>query len=81
MIRTTVRIEGMACGMCEAHVNETIRRHFEVRKVTSSFRKGACEIIADKEISLESLKEALDPTGYPALSVTYEEYKKKGLFG
>ena len=32
MIRTTVRISGMACSMCEAHINDTIRRTFSVEK-------------------------------------------------
>ena len=26
MIQTTVKVSGMACSMCEAHVNDTIRR-------------------------------------------------------
>lgn len=36
MIQTTVRISGMACSMCEAHINDTIRRAFSVEKVSSS---------------------------------------------
>ena len=28
MIQTTVKISGMACSMCEAHINDTIRRAF-----------------------------------------------------
>ena len=24
MIKTTVKIYGMSCGMCEAHINETM---------------------------------------------------------
>ena len=30
MIQTTVKISGMACSMCEAHINDTIRRTFSV---------------------------------------------------
>ena len=30
MIQTTVKVSGMACSMCEAHVNATIRRAFSV---------------------------------------------------
>ena len=36
MIQTTVKISGMACSMCEAHINDTIRRAFSVEKVSSS---------------------------------------------
>lgn len=35
MYKTTAKIDGMACSMCEAHVNETVRRAFPVKKVTS----------------------------------------------
>ena len=81
MIKTTVKIDGMSCGMCESHVNDTIRNHFGVKKVNSSYKKGVAEILSEEEISEEKLKEALDPTGYRVLSVSSEEYKKKGLFG
>ena len=30
MIRTTLQIDGMMCGHCEAHVNDTIRQAFNV---------------------------------------------------
>ena len=36
MIKLIVGIEGMACGMCEAHINEAVRNAFQVKKVTSS---------------------------------------------
>lgn len=32
MIKTTLRIGGMMCGMCEAHVNDAIRAHFNVKR-------------------------------------------------
>ena len=32
MIRTTVKIGGMICGMCEAHINDAIRAVFPVKK-------------------------------------------------
>ena len=30
MIRTILQIDGMLCGHCEAHVNDTIRQAFNV---------------------------------------------------
>lgn len=30
MTKTVLSIEGMACGMCEAHVNDAIRANFSV---------------------------------------------------
>ena len=40
MIKTTVKVDGMMCGMCEAHINDAIRRNFNVKKVKSSHSKG-----------------------------------------
>ncbi len=40
MIKTTVKVDGMMCGMCESHVNDAVRRAFQVDKVSSSHSKG-----------------------------------------
>ena len=40
MQQYTLKIDGMMCGMCESHVNESIRNAFSVKKVTSSQAKG-----------------------------------------
>lgn len=80
MVKMTLKIDGMACGMCESHVNDTIRRNFEIKKVTSSHSKGLTEIIAENPLNEEALKKAIDETGYTVLSVQTEPYVKKGLF-
>ena len=33
MIKTTVKVDGMMCGMCESHVNDAVRRAFQVDKL------------------------------------------------
>ena len=38
MLKITLGIDGMQCSMCEAHINDTIRRS-PVKKVTSSHSK------------------------------------------
>lgn len=80
MIKTTVGINGMSCQMCEAHVNDVIRRAFEVKKVSSSHKKKETVIISEEELSQERLKEAIAPTGYEVTSIHSEPYEKKGLF-
>ena len=40
MQQITLKIDGMMCGMCESHINESIRNNFSVKKVTSSHTKG-----------------------------------------
>ena len=32
MVKVTLAIEGMAYGMCEAHINEAVRNAFLVKK-------------------------------------------------
>ena len=50
MIKTTLKIDGMMCGMCEAHMNEAIRKAFDVKKVSSSHTKKETEILYLKQI-------------------------------
>ena len=80
MIKLTVGIEGMVCGMCEAHINESVRNAFPVKKVTSSHTKKQTVIIAEKDIPEQELKDAIAKTGYEVVSVSSEPYEKKGLF-
>ena len=81
MIKTTIGIAGMMCGMCESHINDVIRREFKVKKVSSSHTKGIAEIISENEIDEEKIKKAIADTGYDVTSFKSEPYeKKKGIF-
>ena len=79
MIKTTLEVEGMMCGMCESHVNEAIRKALDVKKVSSSHSKGSTEIISENPLDEEKVKEAVNATGYQVLSVKSESYEKKGF--
>ncbi len=81
MVKIKVGIDGMMCGMCEAHINDAIRKNFPVKKVNASRSKKMAEIIAEKEIDEEKLKLVIDETGYTMTSYEAEPYEKKGLFG
>ena len=81
MVKITVGIEGMACGMCEAHINEVVRNTFQVKKVASSHTKKQTVILAEKDIPEQELKSVVAKAGYNAVSVSSEPYEKKGLFG
>lgn len=78
MIRTTVKVFGMVCGMCEAQVNDAIRSAFTVRKVRSSRAKGETVIESDNPIDTEKLKQVINATGYIAHSMSEEEISPKG---
>ena len=83
MFKTTVKIDGMMCSMCESHINDTVRKYFADVKVSSSHKKGITEIISEEPPDENLLREALDKTGYRALEVKTEPYEKKrrSLFG
>ena len=79
MIRTVLQVQGMACGMCEAHVNDAVRRAFPVKKVTSSHRKGETEILSEVPLEEARLREVIGATGYTVSSVRQELWERKGF--
>ncbi len=82
MIKHTVKIDGMMCGMCEAHINDTIRKTFpEAKKVSASRKNGEAVFLTEDEINPDTLKSAIEETGYTFISHKSEPYKKHGLFG
>lgn len=80
MWKITIQVSGMMCGMCESHINDTIRRTFSVKKVTSSHTKGQTVLVTQEDIPDEALREAIMQTGYEPGAITREPYVKKGLF-
>ena len=80
MIKTTLTIDGMMCSMCEAHVNDAVRDALQVKSVKSSHKKGITEIISEQAPDLQTVKDAIEKTGYRVLDMKSEPYEKKGLF-
>lgn len=85
MVRMTLKIDGMMCQMCQSHVNDLIRRDFDVKKVSSSFSKGEAVIICKEPLDEGKLRKSLEGIGYKLLSCTTEPEEEKhgflGLFG
>ena len=79
MVKTTLEIDGMACSMCQTHVNDAVRSAFTVKKVTSSHAKGRTEILAEQPLDEEQLKAAVSAAGYTVKAVQTEPYEKKGF--
>lgn len=77
----TLKIDGMMCGMCEAHVNDVIRRNFQIKIVTSSHTKNQAIIISEDKLDEELLKNKIGETGYIVEEIKIEEIEeKKGFF-
>ncbi|ASS37555.1 heavy-metal-associated domain-containing protein [Mogibacterium pumilum] len=81
MIKTTVKIDGMQCNMCETHVKDIIRKKFDVKKIKASHVNGECVIVSPDEISRSELTFELGQMGYKVTDFESETYVRKGLFG
>lgn len=82
MNKITVKINGMMCGMCEAHIKDTIRREFpDAKKVAASKSSGEATFVTENPVDEKKLTEAINATGYEFVSFASEPYKKRGLFG
>ncbi len=79
MVKTTMQVEGMMCGHCEAHVNDAIRKAFDVQKVTSNHGKGITEILSETALDEDKLRAAVEETGYKVGTITTGEPEKKGF--
>ena len=81
MWKYTVDVDGMMCPMCEAHMNDAVRKDFKVEKVSSSHKKNQTEIITENELDEAALQNTIKSLGYVMGNVKKEPYKKKGFFG
>lgn len=81
MWKYTVEVNGMMCGMCEAHINDAVRKAFPVKKVNSSRGKKQTVVLSETELATAALADAIRNTGYEVGEIQKEPYKKKGLFG
>ena len=78
----TMKIEGMMCGMCEAHVSDTIRKAVpSAKKITVSRSKKEASFLTEDIVDADLIKAAIDATGYTCLDMESAPYEKRGLFG
>ena len=76
MKKFVIKVEGMMCPMCEAHVNDAIRNVAQVKSVESSHKKGESVVISELD-DVAAIKAAIEHTGYKVLDISVEEYKKE----
>ena len=80
MIQTTVEVGGMACSMCEAHINDAIRNHFKVKSVSSSHTKKQTEIVSEQALDEAAVRKVIDATGYQVTDIKTVPYEQKKGF-
>ncbi len=81
MIRTVLGIEGMMCGMCEAHINDAVRRAFPVKSVKANRKRKECVILSEDAPDAGRLRQVIADTGYTLTGIEAGPYVKKSLFG
>ena len=73
-------IDGMGCGHCEIHVQDIVRKNFDVIKVKASHTKNNVRIITNLELTENDFHVCFDPTGYKVTSFSKSQAVKT-LFG
>ena len=65
--KITMKIEGMMCGHCEARVKQTLEAIEGVAKADVSHEKGTAVVTLKGDVSLDTLKQAVEAQGYKVL--------------
>lgn len=82
MEKVILKIDGMMCSMCEAHICETIRKAVPAaKKVSASKGKKEASFLTEEAVNPDALKAAIDATGYTCMDIRSEPFEKKGWFG
>ncbi len=79
MYKVTLKIDGMHCGMCEAHVNDAVRKAAAVKKVKSSHRRGETVYLCEEE-EIAPVLQAVEALGYRVLHVGKAPFEKGSIF-
>ena len=64
MVKIYLNVNGMMCGMCEAHVNDIVRKTTKIKKVKSSHKKKETIIIMESRKDLGLIINAIKSLGY-----------------
>ena len=65
----TIKIEGMMCMHCEAHVREALEKMDAVAKADVSHEKGTAVVELTGDVSNDALAEAVTNAGYKVLGI------------
>lgn len=79
MNKYVLKIDGMKCGMCEAHVEEAIRKAMKVKKVKASHIKNNLVVICEGKYKEEDFIKIFSNLGYRITSFEESVAIKKFL--
>lgn len=64
MNKYIIGIDGMRCGMCELHVEETIAKAIWVKRVKASRYKKNVMVFTELSLNEDDFKDIINSTGY-----------------
>ena len=64
MYKIYLDVDGMMCGMCEAHVNDIVRKTTKIKKVKSSHKKNIVIIVMENNDEIDNIISAIKSLGY-----------------
>jgi copper chaperone CopZ len=64
MYKIYLDVDGMMCGMCEAHVNDIVRKTTKIKKVKSSHKKNITIIVMENNDEIDNIINAIKSLGY-----------------
>ena len=73
MVKVTVKVEGMMCGHCEAHVNKAIQAAFGAEDVVSSHENGTTVFTVPEKVDEAKVEEVIKEAGYEFKGITQEQ--------
>ena len=65
----TIKIEGMMCGHCEAHVKKALEAIDGVKEAQASHEEGTAVVMLEKDVADDVLSKAVEEQDYKVISV------------
>ncbi len=69
VMNKTLKINGMMCGHCEAHVKKALEAIDGVKSAEANHVNGTAKVVLDKEVSDNALKSAVEAEGYTVTEI------------
>jgi Cu2+-exporting ATPase len=70
IMKKIIKIEGMMCGHCEAHVKKALEAIPQVESATASYKEGIAEVNLKEAVDSEVLKNAVEAQDYKVVSIS-----------
>ena len=69
MMKKTLKIEGMMCSHCEMHTKKALEALDGVAKAQHTHENGTAVVTLEKEVSDDTLKQAVTEQGYQVITI------------